>query len=163
MNKINLSLTAVLLSVTLLAGCTGNNVKSQSRDNTRNNILTNDRGSYRPLDIATPRNVTNYTTTGTVQFNDVPSGEWFAGNIQWGSNLGIIDGYPDGSFQPNKSMTRAEVIKIIKSLADKGFLTVPSGGTTPTPSPTATPVASPTVTPTVTPTVSPTVSPTATP
>lgn len=129
MNKVHLSLSALVLTVALMSGCSSNTVKSRSIDHYRNpNLLTQNRGPYRPLDVA--------PAPGTVQskFSDVPSGEWYADHIQWSSNLGIIDGYPDGTFQPNKSMTRAEVIKVIRSLAEKGYITIPSGGTT-TPAP----------------------------
>lgn len=170
MNKIKLPITAVLFSVTLLAGCTnGNNMNSQNYDSNRNNnIITKSQDNYRPLATSTPGNTANTTTV--TQFNDVPSGEWFAQNVQWASSLGLIDGYPDGSFQPNKALTRAEVIKIIKSLADAGYISIPSGGT-PTPTPTATPTATPIATPTATPaatespatTATPTVTPTTTP
>ncbi len=29
------------------------------------------------------------------------------------ASLGVIDGYPDGSFQPNGTVTRAEMAKMI--------------------------------------------------
>jgi hypothetical protein len=139
MNKFNLALTSVLLSVSLLAGCSANGVKTKSTDNYRNN----NNGFYRPLATSTPGSMpTNFT--------DVPSGEWYTDKIQWGANLGIIDGYPDLTFHPNSPITRAEAIKIFKSLADKGYLTVPAS---PTPVPTS-PVTSPVV-PTTTP-ISPT-------
>lgn len=163
MKKIVLPIAAVLFSVSLLAGCAnGNDMRSQNYDGARNpNILTRNQDNFRPLATTTPEN-TN-TTPGT-QFNDVASGEWFAQNVQWASSLGLVDGYPDGSFQPNRPLTRAEVIKIIKSLADAGYITIPSGGTpTPTATPIATPTATPVTTPTATPTVTPTTTPTATP
>jgi phosphatidylserine/phosphatidylglycerophosphate/cardiolipin synthase-like enzyme len=97
---------ALLLS--LLGGCnTDNNVKFNSLANQDHNILKQNQ-------VNIPSN--------TTKFSDVPSTEWYAENIQWGSSLGIIDGYPDGTFQPNRALTRAEVIKIIKSLADKGYI-----------------------------------------
>jgi hypothetical protein len=135
MKKINLALTSVLLSVILLAGCTANGVKTKS---------INDNRGYRPFGTTAPGMPT--------QFTDVPN-DWYTDKVQWGANLGIIDGYPDLTFRPNSPITRAEVIKIIKSLADDGYLHVPA---TPTPAPTS-PTASPVV-PTTTPT-SPVTSP----
>ncbi|MEE0511125.1 MAG: S-layer homology domain-containing protein [Peptococcaceae bacterium] len=46
-------------------------------------------------------------------FNDVVGGEWFANAVQAAKEHGIIGGYPDGSFQPNKSITRAEACSIV--------------------------------------------------
>jgi hypothetical protein len=143
MNKFNLALTSVLLFVLLLAGCSANGIKTKSTDN---NNHVKSKGFIRPLATTTP---------GSMPFTDVPSGEWYTDEVQWGSNLGIIDGYPDLTFRPNSSITRAEVIKIIKSLADNGYITVPAVPTPTTMSPTPTPT-SPTPTPTVVPTASPT-------
>lgn len=154
MNKVSLSLTAVVVSVSLLAGCSANgtnNVRSQSTNYRHHNMVNQNRGLVRPL-ATTPGNTTT-TPTDTAQhkFSDVPSGEWYAESVQWSSNLGIIDGYPDGTFQPDKSMTRAEVIKVIKSLADKGYIVIPSGttpgGTTTTPGGTTTTPGGTTTTP----------------
>ncbi|KIL38491.1 hypothetical protein SD70_25965 [Gordoniibacillus kamchatkensis] len=44
--------------------------------------------------------------------------------------MGIIDGYPDGTFKPENPLKRSELIKIIKALADGGYITAPSRGTT---------------------------------
>ncbi|MUG71626.1 hypothetical protein GNP93_13195 [Paenibacillus validus] len=156
MNKVSLSLTAVVVSVSLLAGCSANgtnNVRSQSTNYRHHNMVNQNRGLVRPLDAATTPGNTTTTPSDTAQhkFSDVPSGEWYAESVQWSSNLGIIDGYPDGTFQPDKSMTRAEVIKVIKSLADKGYIVIPSGttpgGTTTTPGGTTTTPGGTTTTP----------------
>lgn len=136
MKKLSLSLTAALVSAALLAGCTNTNVKTQSTDGYRNNnIYTKNQGYYKRLDVGTTNPAAG---TATTKFSDVPSTEWFAANVQWASDIGLVDGYPDGTFQPNKSMTRAEVIKLIKSLSDKGYITAPAGGTTTTPGGTTT-------------------------
>lgn len=54
------------------------------------------------------------TTNGTKQinFNDV-SGHWAQPAINKVASKGIIDGYSDGSFKPNKEITRAEASKIL--------------------------------------------------
>ncbi|MBP2025631.1 S-layer homology domain-containing protein [Peptoniphilus stercorisuis] len=54
------------------------------------------------------------TTNGTKQinFNDV-SGHWAQPAINKVASGGIIDGYTDGSFKPNKEITRAEASKIL--------------------------------------------------
>lgn len=46
-------------------------------------------------------------------FSDVPNGEENFVAIQYLYDQSIVSGYPDGSFQPDKSVTRAEALKII--------------------------------------------------
>ena len=61
-----------------------------------------------------------YNLTGT-PFTDVPLDHPQFSYLQTARNLGIIDGYPDGSFRPNKALNRAEAAKII-TLAKEKFL-----------------------------------------
>ena len=49
--------------------------------------------------------------------NDVP--EEYRFYIQHVANLGMINGYPDGTFRPNSSMTRAEVATVIHRLYER--------------------------------------------
>lgn len=44
------------------------------------------------------------------------SGHWAAGVINKWSESGVIAGYPDGSFMPDKSLTRAELAAIINNI-----------------------------------------------
>lgn len=46
-------------------------------------------------------------------FNDVGQNHWAFRYIETARNRGAIAGYPDGSFGPNKNITRAELCKII--------------------------------------------------
>lgn len=57
-----------------------------------------------------------YTTTAG-SFTDVKAGMWCNRAIATLTNMGIIKGYTDGSFQPNKSITRAELATIIARFA----------------------------------------------
>ena len=57
-----------------------------------------------------------YTTTAG-NFTDVKAGMWCNRAIATLTNMGIIEGYTDGSFQPNKSITRAELATIIARFA----------------------------------------------
>ena len=57
-----------------------------------------------------------YTTTAG-NFTDVKVGMWCNRAIATLTNMGIIKGYTDGSFQPNKSITRAELATIIARFA----------------------------------------------
>lgn len=51
----------------------------------------------------------------TNSYTDVKGTDWYNNAISTLSNMGIIDGYPDGSFQPNAGITRAEFAKIAVS------------------------------------------------
>jgi hypothetical protein len=46
-------------------------------------------------------------------FNDVPQGSWEDGPVQYLANLRVISGYPDGSFRPDRLVTRAQFAKIL--------------------------------------------------
>ncbi|WP_311561530.1 S-layer homology domain-containing protein, partial [Peptoniphilus duerdenii] len=65
------------------------------------------------------------------RFSDVKAFDWFSDSIMKLSAKDIITGYPDGTFKPNKSITRAEfaaiVSKYIKNpkAADEVFADVP--------------------------------------
>ena len=65
------------------------------------------------------------------KFSDVRAYDWFCDSVMKLSNKDIIKGYPDGTFKPNKSITRAEFAviasKYIKNpkAADETFSDVP--------------------------------------
>ena len=50
---------------------------------------------------------------GASSFRDVKEGQWFESFVRELSEEGIIGGYPDGTFQPDKALTRAELAKVI--------------------------------------------------
>ena len=52
----------------------------------------------------------------TSSYSDVSVNNWFNNAVCTLSNAGIISGYPDGSFQPNGKITRAEITIRRKSL-----------------------------------------------
>lgn len=67
------------------------------------------------LDIVSIDDITitpNQTGNSTGLFNDM-SGHWAAANIQTLVQKGAISGYPDGSFKPNKTITRAEFATVL--------------------------------------------------
>jgi len=45
-------------------------------------------------------------------FKDVPTSAWYAPYVQLTKEKGRVNGYPDGTFQPEKCITRAEAAKI---------------------------------------------------
>jgi hypothetical protein len=58
-------------------------------------------------------------------FPDVPSTHWAWKYIEKAKELGILKGYPDGSFRPGKEITRAEIAKMVVNAG--GFITNTSG------------------------------------
>lgn len=45
---------------------------------------------------------------------DVPAGFWAQEQIQYGAGLGLLAGYPDGSFRPNGTISRAEFLAVLE-------------------------------------------------
>jgi uncharacterized repeat protein (TIGR01451 family) len=52
-------------------------------------------------------------TYKTSRFRDVNAVAWYGLAVGTLTELGILDGYPDGSFQPNRPISRAELAKIV--------------------------------------------------
>ena len=55
-------------------------------------------------------------------FTDVPQNAWYAQYVAYAASKGIVQGYPDGGFHPDDSITRAEFATIMAR-----FLAEPSG------------------------------------
>jgi hypothetical protein len=51
-------------------------------------------------------------------FSDVPSSAWYAPSVEELARLGITNGYVDGTYRPNNTITRAEMAVMV----DKAFL-----------------------------------------
>ena len=50
-------------------------------------------------------------------FTDVKESDWFYDTVKWANEKGLSNGYPDGSFRPNKTVTRAEMLTIFKNFS----------------------------------------------
>ena len=50
---------------------------------------------------------------------DDVSGRWAEEDIRWCVAHGLMKGYPDGSFQPDRAVTRAELAAVLRRLAEK--------------------------------------------
>jgi len=46
------------------------------------------------------------------------TGHWAEDNIRWCIEHGLMQGYPDGSFQPDRPVTRAELAAVIRRLVE---------------------------------------------
>lgn len=53
----------------------------------------------------------NQTVAGV--FSDVPAGQWYAQAVNYLASAGIIDGYSDNTYRPNRTITRAEFTKMV--------------------------------------------------
>ena len=67
-----------------------------------------------------------------VAFSDVKENSWYSDAVTYFSAEGVINGYPDGTFGPNRTITRAEIAQIVYKAfgLNKGvvkFKDVPSG------------------------------------
>ncbi len=76
------------------------------------------------INAATPTGtaVTTYVPTPSPtgcpeQFSDVPQGSTFYPYIRCLACLGIVSGYPGGTFKPNNNVTRGQIAKIISNAA----------------------------------------------
>lgn len=52
-------------------------------------------------------------TEGSASFTDVAQGVWYHNNIMILVDKGVINGYPDGTFKPDGTITRAEFVKLV--------------------------------------------------
>ena len=65
-------------------------------------------------------------TSGGNTFSDVAEGAWYYGYVTGCAKYGWITGYPDGTFRPNATITRAEVTVIVNRMlgrsADQSYI-----------------------------------------
>ena len=52
----------------------------------------------------------------TVGFDDVHEEDWYAEDVRWGKQLGIVSGYDDNTFRPDRKITRAEALSMLHRL-----------------------------------------------
>jgi hypothetical protein len=76
---------------------------------------------------STTPTVTGTVTACAIQFTDLPLGSTFYTWIRCLACQGIINGYPDGTFRPNNSVTRGQLAKIVSNAA--GFIEPVTGHT----------------------------------
>ena len=57
---------------------------------------------------------------GTATFSDVKESHWAYKFIATASSNGLVSGYPDGTFRPDQSITRAEAASIINRILNRG-------------------------------------------
>ncbi len=56
--------------------------------------------------------------TGDMEFSDVPENHWAKEEIAALARMGILSGYPDGTFRPDEKINRGETAVILKRIQD---------------------------------------------
>ena len=56
---------------------------------------------------------------GKNRYSDVKKGSWYTPYVNWASDQGWIAGYEDGTFRPDRALTRAEAAAILVKYAQK--------------------------------------------
>lgn len=54
----------------------------------------------------------------TNRFSDVQTGKWYSKAVAWASEKGIVSGYGNGRFGPNDSVTREQMVTILRRYAE---------------------------------------------
>lgn len=52
-----------------------------------------------------------------VDFYDVPANKWYSDAVNWASSLGIVNGYGDGTYGPEKDLTHEQIMAILNRYA----------------------------------------------
>lgn len=60
-------------------------------------------------------------------FSDVDEEDWFYGYVMYGFDLGVVEGYDDGTFHPNDPVNRAEALTMLLRMAGSAEETSTSG------------------------------------
>ncbi|MEK4235841.1 Ig-like domain-containing protein [Paenibacillus sp. FSL H7-0714] len=86
-------------------------------------------GSFKPNQLITRAEMAiiverllDNAQSGTSSFKDINSGHWAKNAIDGAKATGIINGYLDGTFRPNQTLTRAEAVVMINRLLGRGPL-----------------------------------------
>ena len=62
------------------------------------------------------------TVDAYTDFSDVADGAWYTEGVRWASSVGVVGGYPNGSFGPNDPITREQMAAMLYRYADyKGW------------------------------------------
>ncbi|MDP4007915.1 MAG: FG-GAP-like repeat-containing protein [Candidatus Peregrinibacteria bacterium] len=61
------------------------------------------------------------------EFSDVDITQWYAPYIQTAKINGIVEGYADGTFKPEQTINKVELLKVVLEMAETDFSTVDIG------------------------------------
>lgn len=65
---------------------------------------------------------------GAGDFTDVADGDWYAQAVNWAASVGVVNGFDDGTFQPNAAITREQMAAILRNYAAYKGLEVTASG-----------------------------------
>lgn len=87
-------------------------------------------GSYRPNDPVTRAEFcaialgfAHWQDGAACSFTDVSAGDWFYPYVAQAANYGWAGGYPNGSFEPDQPVTRAQVTTIVNNMLGRTIST----------------------------------------
>lgn len=60
----------------------------------------------------------NVSSGLTASYSDTSGGQWYSDYLATASSIGVVQGYPDGSFKPTQGVNRVEFLKMIFSTMD---------------------------------------------
>ncbi len=83
------------------------------------NIFNPDGAITRAEFVAIAMRFSDVSVNGSKHFSDVSNKHWAAKNISDAACLGWVSGYDDGTFCPDKFITRAAVAKIVNNMLDR--------------------------------------------
>ena len=65
--------------------------------------------------------------SGNASFSDVSDGKWYTTSVLWAAGAGVVAGYPNGTFAPNRVITRQELVTMLYSYVRyrSGSITAP--------------------------------------
>lgn len=73
----------------------------------------------------------NAEQTTTNRFSDVKKKDWYSGYVGWAVDAGIVIGYSDGTFLPEKELTREEMAACISRYVDYMDINLPRESSAP--------------------------------
>lgn len=53
--------------------------------------------------------------TGDKTLSDIKAGEYYESAVKWAVNSGVVNGYGDGTFKPNKNISRQDIVVILRN------------------------------------------------
>ena len=91
-------------------------------DGIANNLFSPNGTTTRAMIVTILHRLENQPASGTSIFTDVPAGQWYTNAVAWAAANGIVDGYGDGRFGPNDTITREQMAAILYRYAQfKGY------------------------------------------
>lgn len=96
--------------------------KNGMMDGIGNNLFSPNGTTTRAMIVTILHRLENQPASGSSTFTDVPANQWYTNAVAWAAANGIVDGYGDGRFGPNDTITREQMAAILYRYAQfKGY------------------------------------------